>query len=124
MCFPKSICFARHSTIDGASTRSTGEANLSKRKASSSLNNSDTQQHQEEEKNGGATTLPTKKQKVQGDTACVSDESALQQSGSACLSEQDLRELSRKQLQKLAKQHGVKANMSTADLIQALQKSE
>ena len=48
----------------------------------------------------------------------------MQQSGSVRLSEKDLRELSRKQLQKLAKQHGVKANMSTDELIQALQNSE
>ena len=112
--------------VDGASTEPTSEKRPSKRNANnSSLENPQTQQQQEEdEDNRGAATRVTKKQKIQGATAGISDASVPQQSGSGRLLEQDLRELSRKQLQKLAKQHGVKANMSTEELIQALQKSD
>ena len=107
-------------------TEPASQGSPSKRKGGR-VESSDAPQHQEEaeeEESGGGATRGTKKQKVQGGTVGISDESATQQSGSARLSEQDLRELSRKQLQQVAKQHGVKANISTDELTHALLQSE
>jgi hypothetical protein len=83
-------------------TEPASQGSPSKRKGGR-VESSDAPQHQEEaeeEESGGGATRGTKKQKVQGGTVGISDESATQQSGSARLSEQDLRELSRKQLER------------------------
>ena len=83
-------------------TEPASQGSPSKRKGSR-LESSDAPQHQEEaeeEDSGGGATRGTKKQKVQGGTAGISDESATQHLGSARLSEQGLRELSRKQLER------------------------
>ena len=83
-------------------TEPASQGSPSKRKGGR-VESSDAPQHQEEaeeEESGGGATRGTKKQKVQGGTVGISDESATQQSGSARLSEQGLRELSRKQLER------------------------